>query len=69
VCLGVFFFKNPQAGRQRVNDAGWCGIPCYMLLHHVEVLSFNCGLSVAKYQHWFLAMKNKNIGIGPKKPY
>jgi len=38
-----------------------------MLLHHTEVLSFNCGLSVAKCRHWLVAMKNKNIGISPKK--
>jgi len=38
-----------------------------MLLHRTEVFSFNCGLSVAKYQ--LSAMKNKTIGIGPEKPY
>jgi len=37
-----------------------------MLLHRTEVLSFNCGLSVAKYQHQLSAMKS-NIGISPKK--
>jgi len=40
-----------------------------MLLHRTEVLSFNCGLSVAKYRHQLSAMKNNNIGIGPKMPY
>jgi len=40
-----------------------------MLLHCTEVLSFNCGLSVAKYQHRLSAVKNKNIGIGSKNPY
>jgi len=32
-----------------------------------SILSFNCGLSIAKYRHRLSAMKNKNIGIGPKK--
>jgi len=41
----------------------------FMLLHRTEVLSFICGLSVEKYHHRLSAMKNKNIGIGPKKPY
>jgi len=35
-------------------------------LHRTEVLSSNCGFSVAKYRHRLLAVKNKNIGIGPK---
>jgi len=30
-------------------------------------MSFNCGLNVAKYLHWLSAMKNKTIGISPKK--
>jgi len=38
------------------------------ILHCTEVLSFKCGLSVAKCLHWLSAMKNKNIDIGPKKP-
>jgi len=38
-----------------------------MLLHRTEVLFFNCDLSVAKYRHRLSAMKNNNIGIGPKK--
>jgi len=44
-------------------------ILCYILLHRTEVLSFNCDFSVPKYRHRLSAMKNKNIGIGPKKPY
>jgi len=32
-------------------------------------MSSNNGLSVAKYWHRLLALKNKNIGIGPGKPY
>jgi len=43
-------------------------IPCYTLLHHTEVLSFNCGLCVAKYRQQLLAMKNKTIDIDPIKP-
>jgi len=46
-----------------------CRIPCYMLLYCTEVLSFNSGLSVEKYQHQLLALKNNNINISPKKPY
>jgi len=52
-----------------LSDPGLRRIPCYTLLYHTEVLSFNCGWSVAKCPHWLLAMKNNNIGIGPKKPY
>jgi len=52
-----------------LSDPGLCRIPCYAPFHCTEVLSFNCGLSVAKYRHWLSAMKNENIGIGPKKPY
>jgi len=37
--------------------------------YRTEVLSFNCGFGVAKYQHRSSAMKNKNMGIGPKKPH
>jgi len=33
------------------SDPGWRRIPCYTLLHCTEALSFNCGLSVAKYRH------------------
>jgi len=45
-------------------------IPCYALFHRTEVLPFNCGLSVAKYQHRLSPMKNNNImGIGQKKLY
>jgi len=32
-----------------LSDPGLRRNPCYMLLHRTEVLSFNCGLSVAKY--------------------
>jgi len=35
--------------------------------HCTKAMSFNCGLSAAKYQPWLSALKNKNIGIGPKK--
>ena len=52
-----------------LSDPGLRRIPCYILLHCSEVLSFNCGLSVAKYRNRWSAMKNNNIGIGPKKPY
>jgi len=52
-----------------LRDPSWRRIPCYALLHRTEVLSFNCGLSVANYQYRLSAMKNKNIGIGLKKPY
>jgi len=51
-----------------LSDPGLGRIPCYTLLHRSEALYFNCGLSVAKYRHRLLAMKNNNIGIGPKKP-
>jgi len=44
-------------------------IRCYTLFHRTEVLSFNCGWSVAKYLHRLSAMKNKNIGIGTKRSY
>jgi len=33
------------------------------------MLSFKCGMNVAKYQHQLSAIKNENIGIGPTKPY
>jgi len=46
-----------------LSDPSLRKIPCYTLLHRTEVLSFNCGLSVAKYQHRLSAMKNSNIGI------
>jgi len=46
-----------------LNDLGLCRIKCYTLLHRTEVLPVNCGLSVAKYQHWLSAMKNNNISI------
>jgi len=49
-----------------LSDPGLCRIPCHTLLYRTEVLSFNCGLSVAKSPHQLLAMKNNNIGIGPK---
>ena len=52
-----------------LSDPGLHRIPCYALLHRTEVLSFNCGLSVAKYQHQLSAVKNNSISIGPKKPY
>ena len=52
-----------------LSDPGLHRIPCYTLLHRTEILSFNCGLSVAKYRHRLAAMKIKNIRIGPKKPY
>jgi len=52
------------------SDTDLCRIPCYgMLPHRTEAMFFNCGLSVAKYQYRLLAIKNKNIGICPKKPY
>jgi len=38
-----------------LNDPGFLIIPCYMLLHHTEVLSFNYGVSVAKYNHSVIA--------------
>jgi len=38
-----------------------------MLLQRTEVLSFNYGLSVAKYRHRLLALKINNISIDPKK--
>jgi len=47
------------------SDPGLRRIPCYTLFHRTEVLSFNCGLSVAKYRHRLSAMKYKNIDIGP----
>jgi len=50
-----------------LSDPGLRRIPCYTLLRRTEVLSFNCGLTVAKYRS--SAMKHNNIGIGPKKPY
>lgn len=31
-----------------------------------SILSFNCGLSIAKYRHRSPAMKNKHIGISRK---
>jgi len=52
-----------------LSDPGFRRIPSYTLLHRTEVLSFNCGLSVAKYHHRLSAMKNKTIDIGPKMPY
>jgi len=52
-----------------LSDLGLCRNPCFTLLHCNEVLSFSCGLSVAKYRHRLSAMKNENIGIGSKKPY
>jgi len=41
-----------------LSDSGLRRIPCYTLLHCTEVLSFNCGLSVAKYLHRSSAMQN-----------
>jgi len=52
-----------------LSDPGLRTIPCYILLYRTEVLSFNCSLSVAKYQHRLSATTNINIGIGPKKLY
>ena len=52
------------------NDPVLRRIPYYALTHRTvtEVLSFNCGLSVAKYRDQLSAIKNNNIRIGPKKP-
>ena len=50
-----------------LSEPGLRRIICHTFLHRTEVLCFNCGLSVAKYQHWLLAMKNNNIGISLKK--
>jgi len=54
-----------------LSDPGLRRIALYTLHHSPEVLSFNCGLSVAKYRHRLLAMKNKisGIGNGQKKLY
>ena len=52
-------------GLPYLSDLGLHKIPCRTLLHCTEVLSFNYGLSVAKYRHRLSVMKN-NIGIGPK---
>jgi len=49
-----------------LSDPVLCRIPCYMLLHCTEVLSFNCGLNIAKYWLQLSAMKHKNIGISTK---
>ena len=39
---------------------------CYVLLYRTKVLTFNCGLSVAKYQHRLSAMKNKTSLLAQK---
>jgi len=52
-----------------LSDLGFCRIPCFTLLHRTEVLSLNCGLSVAKYHHQLSAMKNKTIYTGAKKHF
>jgi len=47
------------------SNPGLLRIPWYILLHCTEVLSFNCGLSFAKYRHQLSTVKNMNISIGP----
>jgi len=64
--------EQTNQGSQRVvvidylSDPGLHRIPCYTLLHHTEVLSFICGLSVAKYQHLLSAMKNQTVVAAQK---
>jgi len=50
-----------------LSDAGLPRIRCYTLFYRSEVLSFNCGLSVAKHLHRLSVMKNKSIGSSPQK--
>jgi len=72
----IFVGRNCSTARNHshepplyLGDPDLSTIPCYILLYRTEVLSFNCSLSVAKYQHRLSAMTNINIGIAPKKLY
>jgi len=60
VCLeiNVDLFRNPDLFRNQ----------CCTVLHHSELVSFNSGLSNAKYWYQSLVMKNGKISISPKKP-